>query len=62
MRGSGEPQGWGGRFDIDRERWSEIWHLYERDLMIQEDLKWLSEAVFTSYVLPKASRQVDQRE
>ena len=46
MRGQGEPQGWEDRFDIDRERWSENWLLYERDLMIQEDLEWLSEAVY----------------
>jgi hypothetical protein len=45
MRGQGEPPGWEDRFDIDRERWSENWLLYERDLMIQEDMEWLAEAV-----------------
>ena len=49
MRGQGEPPGWEDRFDIDRERWSENWLLYERDLMIQEDMEWLLEAVFTFY-------------
>ena len=59
MRGQGEPPGWEDRFDIDRERWSENWLLYERDLMIQKDMEWLAEAVFKFY--RKASRQVDQR-
>ena len=49
LRGQGEPPGWEDRFDIDREQWSEIWLLYERDLMIQEDMEWLVEAVFTFY-------------
>ena len=49
MRGQGEPPGWEDRFRIDREQWSEIWHLYERDLMIQEDMEWLVEAFFTFY-------------
>jgi len=45
MRGQGEPPGWEDRFDIDRECWSENWLLHERDLMIQEDMEWLAEAV-----------------
>ena len=49
MRGQGEPPGWEDRFDIDRERWSENWLLYERGLMIQEDMEWLAEAVFKFY-------------
>ena len=49
MRGQGEPPGWEDRFDIDRERWSENWLLYERDLMIQKDMEWLAEAVFKFY-------------
>ena len=45
----GEPPGWEDRFSIDRERWSENWLLYERDLMIQEDLEWFAEAVYQFY-------------
>ena len=49
MRGQGEPPGWEDRFSIDREQWSETWLLYERDLMIQEDLEWFAEAVYQFY-------------
>jgi hypothetical protein len=49
MRDQGEPPGWEERFDIDRDQWSEAWLLYERDLMIQEDLEWFTEAVFQIY-------------
>ena len=45
----GEPPGWEDSFSIDRERWSENWILYERDLMIQEDLEWFAEAVYQFY-------------
>ena len=49
LRGQGEPLGWDDRFDIDRDQWHEHLLLYERDLMIQADLEWLVEAVFTFY-------------
>ena len=32
-----------------REQWTENWLLYERGLMIQEDLEWLAEAVYQFY-------------
>ena len=49
MRGQEEPQGWEDRIDIARENWHESCLLYERDLMIQEDLEWFTEAVFVFY-------------
>ena len=49
MRGAGEPLGWDERFDIDRDQWHEQLLLYERDLMIQEDMEWLAEAVYVFY-------------
>ena len=49
MRGQVEPPGWDERFDIDRENWRERFLLYERDLEIQQDLEYLSEAVFVFY-------------
>ena len=58
MRGQSEPPGWEDTYSIDREGWSENWLLYERDLMIQEDLEWFAEAVYQFY----QKHQVDQRE
>ena len=49
MRGQGEPAGWEDRFSIDRNLWSENWHLYERDMLVQEDLEWFAEAVYHFY-------------
>ena len=49
MRRQGEPPGWSDRYSIDRGQWSENWLLYERDLMIQEDLEWFAEAVYQFY-------------
>ena len=62
MRGQGGPPGWEDRFSIDRERWSENWLLYECDLMIQDDMEWLTEAVFTFYRkhLDKLTRENDR--
>ena len=49
MRGQVPPQGWEDRFDIDRDNWHESFLLYERDLAIQKDLEYVTEAVFVSY-------------
>ena len=49
MRGQVEPPGWDERFNIDRENWRERFLLYERDLEIQQDLEYLSQAVFVFY-------------
>ena len=49
MRGQVPPQGWEDRFDIDRDNWRESFLLYERDLAIQKDLEYVTEAVFVSY-------------
>jgi len=46
MRSQIEPLGWDDRFDIDRDNWRDVFLLYERDLAIQKDLEYLSEAVF----------------
>ena len=45
-----------------REQWSENWLLYERGLMIQEDLEWLAEAVYQFYQkhLDKLIRENDR--
>jgi hypothetical protein len=62
MRGQEEPQGWEDRIDIARENWHESCLLYERDLMIQEDLEWFTEAVFVFYTkhLDKLIRENDK--
>ena len=49
MRGQVEPAGWEDRFSIRREDWREKFLLYERDLAIQKDMEYLSEAVFVFY-------------
>ena len=49
MRGFKEPQSWNQRYDVNREQRSEQWLFYERDLSIQADLEWLSEAVYQFY-------------
>ena len=49
MRGQVEPAGWEDRFSINREDWREKFLLYERDLAIQKDMEYLSEAVFVFY-------------
>ena len=49
MRGQVEPAGWEDRFSISREDWREKFLLYERDLAIQKDMEYLSEAVFVFY-------------
>ena len=49
MRGQGEPAGWEDRFSIDRNLWSENWHLYERDMLVQEDPEWFAEAIYHFY-------------
>ena len=49
MRGQDEPEGWEDRLSFDRDQWPEVWHLYERDLLIQDDMEWLVETVFTFY-------------
>ena len=49
MRGQVAPSGWEDRFSISRENWREKFLLYERDLAIQKDLEYLSEAVFVFY-------------
>ena len=61
LRGQGEPLGWDDRFDIDRDQWHEHLLLYERDLMIQDDMEWLYSRSCVHF-LQKASRQVDQRD
>ena len=49
MRGQVAPPGWEDRFSINREDWREKFLLYERDLAIQKDMEYLSEAVFVFY-------------
>ena len=62
MRGQDEPEGWEDRLSFDRDQWPEIWHLYERDLMIQDDMEWLVEAAFAFYRkhLDKLTRENDR--
>ena len=49
MRGQVAPAGWEDRFSISRQDWREKFLLYERDLAIQRDMEYLSEAVFVFY-------------
>ena len=62
LRGAGEPLSWDERFDINRDQWPEQLHLYERDLMIQEDMEWMVEAVDVFYTkhLDKLIRENDR--
>ena len=62
LRGAGEPLGWDERFDINRDQWPEQLLLYERDLMIQEDMEWMVEAVDVFYTkhLDKLIRENDR--
>ena len=49
MRGQTAPTGWEDRHSINRDEWREKFLLYERDLAIQKDMEYLSEAVFVFY-------------
>ena len=49
MRGQVAPTGWEDRHSISRDEWREKFLLYERDLAIQKDMEYLSEAVFVFY-------------
>ena len=49
MRGAEEPLSWANKHQIPKESWKERWHLYERDLAIQQDMEFFSEAVFSLY-------------
>jgi hypothetical protein len=62
MRGAGEPLGWDERFEINRYQWPEQLLLYECDLMIQEDMEWMVEAVDVFYTkhLDKLIRENDR--
>ena len=62
MRGQVPPPGWDERFDIDKDNWREAFLLYERDLEIQADLEYLTEAVYVFYIthLDKLIRENDK--
>ena len=49
MRGQGPPSNWENRHNVPMNSWHETWLNYQRDLDIQEDMEWLSEAVFQFY-------------
>ena len=49
LRGAEEPADWKNRRKIPRQNWSEKWYLYERDLAIQKDMEFFSEAVCSFY-------------
>ena len=49
MRGQDVPNNWESRRNIDMSSWHEKWLNYQRDLDIQQDMDWLSEAVFQFY-------------
>ena len=49
MRGQGLPSNWENRGNIPMNSCHEQWLNYQRDLEIQEDMDWLSEAVFQFY-------------
>ena len=45
MRGQGPPNNCENRRNVPMNSWHETWLNYQRDLDIQEDMEWLSEAV-----------------
>ena len=49
MRGQVAPQNWERRHEIDKNSWHETWLNYGRDLGIQDDMDWLSGAVYQFY-------------
>ena len=49
MRGQDVPNNWESRRNMDMSSWHEKWLNYQRDLDIQQDMDWLSEAVFHFY-------------
>ena len=49
MRGQGPPNNWENRHNVPMNSWHETWLNYQRDLDIQEDMEWLSEAVYQFY-------------
>ena len=49
MRGQGPPNNWENRHNIALNNWHETWLNSQRDLDIQQDMEWLSEAVFQFY-------------
>ena len=49
MRGQGPPNNWENRRNVPMNSWHETWLNYQRDLDIQEDMEWLSEAVYQFY-------------
>ena len=63
MRGQVEPHNREHRYEIDKNPWHETWLNYERDLEIQDDMDWLSEAVCQFYQvhLDRMTRKNDSR-
>ena len=46
MRGQVDPANWDRPHEIPMNSWHETWLKYQRDIQIQEDMDWLSEAVY----------------
>ena len=49
MRGQKDPVGWENRHQIPQDHWHEKWLNYQRDLDIQSDMDWITEAVYQFY-------------
>ena len=49
MRGQAYPANWERRYEIPKNSWHETWLNYQRDIEIQDDMDWLSEAVYQFY-------------
>ena len=49
MRGQDVPNNWESRHNIPMNSWHEKWLNYQRDFDIQQDMDWLSKAVFHFY-------------
>ena len=49
MRGQVDPANWERRHEIPMNSWHETWPNYQRDIEIQDDMGWLSEAVYQFY-------------
>ena len=49
MRGQPEPLNWENRHDIPMNSWHGKWLNYQRDIQIQDDMDWISEAAYQFY-------------
>ena len=49
MRGQPESENWERQHEISTNSWHEKWLNYQREFEIQDDMDWISEAVYQFY-------------